>query len=236
MSTKILLVDDEKDIVEFLTYNLELEGFKVITAYNGIEALQKISELTATRDEKLDLIILDVLMPKMNGYETCERIKQIEEFKNIPVIFLTAKSSETDEIHGLNIGANDFIQKPISTKKLIARIKANLRKNDSVPSGSYSNVITIGPLYIDKEKFIAKVDGEKIFLPKKEFEILVYFASNPGKVFSRDKILSDIWGNDIFVVERTIDVHVRKIREKLGKYSDLIETIKGVGYRFKIME
>lgn len=232
MSTKILLVDDEKDIIEFLTYNLEQEGFEVIPAYDGKEALDKISALTALQKEKPELIILDVLMPKMNGYEVCEKIRQIDEYKNIPIIFLTAKSSETDEIHGLNIGADDFIQKPISPKKLIARVKSNLRKLDtSLTPGS--NVVSIGPLEIDKEKFIVKVDGEQIIFPKKEFEVLAYFASNPGKVFNRDKILSDVWGNDVFVVERTIDVHVRKIREKLGKYSDLIETIKGVGYRFK---
>ncbi len=232
MSTKILLVDDEKDIIEFLTYNLEQEGFEVIPAYDGKEALDKISALTALQKEKPELIILDVLMPKMNGYEVCEKIRQIDEYKNIPIIFLTAKSSETDEIHGLNIGADDFIQKPISPKKLIARVKSNLRKLDtSLTPGS--SVVSIGPLEIDKEKFIVKVDGEQIIFPKKEFEVLAYFASNPGKVFNRDKILSDVWGNDVFVVERTIDVHVRKIREKLGKYSDLIETIKGVGYRFK---
>ncbi|TSA28540.1 MAG: DNA-binding response regulator [Ignavibacteriales bacterium] len=227
MQTKILLVDDEKDIVEFLQYNLVQEGFKVITAFNGKEALEKISQ-------KPDLIILDVMMPKMDGYEVCSKIRSMEEFKNTPIIFLTAKASEQDEVLGLNIGADDFIQKPISPKKLVARVKSNLRKLETSQT-EISNVAEIkaGPLTINKEKYSVSLAGKQIVFPKKEFEILAYLASRPGKVFHRDKILSDIWGTEIFVVERTIDVHVRKIREKLGDYADLIETIKGVGYRFK---
>ena len=230
MQTKILLVDDEKDIVEFLQYNLAQEGFKVITAYNGKEALEKISQ-------KPDLIILDVMMPKMDGYEVCSKIRSMDEFKNTPIIFLTAKASEQDEVLGLNIGADDFIQKPISPKKLVARVKSNLRKLETTQAGM-GNVkeIKAGPLTIDREKYSVSLEGKQIVFPKKEFEILAYLASNPGKVFHRDKILSDIWGTEIFVVERTIDVHVRKIREKLGDHADLIETIKGVGYRFKSNE
>ncbi len=224
---KILLVDDEKDIIEFLQYNLEAEGFEVIPAYNGIEALSKLSE-------NPDLIVLDIMMPKLDGYETCKRIRNSENHKHIPIIFLTAKSSEIDEIHGLNIGADDYIQKPISPKKLIARIKSNLRKTDINKKDKHvESEINIGPLKINREEYTVYVDNKKILLPRKEFELLAYFASNPGKVFDREKILSDIWGNDIIVVERTIDVHIRKIREKLGKHADLIETIKGVGYRFK---
>ena len=230
MKAKILLVDDEKDIVEFLQYNLVQEGFKVITAHNGKEALDKISS-------NPDLVILDVMMPKMDGYEVCTRIKSMDEYKNIPIIFLTAKSSEIDEVHGLNLGADDFIQKPISPKKLIARVKSNLRKAESNQAEVLaSKEIAVGPLLINKEMYQVLLDGDHIILPKKEFEILAYLASNPGKVFHRDKILSDVWGNDIYVVERTIDVHVRKIREKLGKHAGLIETIKGVGYRFKSVE
>ena len=227
MQTKILLVDDEKDIVEFLQYNLVQEGFKVITAYNGKEALEKISQ-------KPDLIILDVMMPKMNGYDVCSKIRSMDEFKSTPIIFLTAKGGEQAEVMGLNLGADDFIQKPISPKKLTARVKANLRKLETVhtETGNITEIKT-GPLIIDKEKYSVSLKGHQIVFPKKEFEILAYLASNPGKVFHRDKILNDIWGTDIFVVERTIDVHIRKIREKLGNYSDLIETIKGVGYRFK---
>lgn len=224
MKSKILLVDDEKDIVEFLQYNLIQEGFDVITAYDGEEALKKVKE-------KPDLIVLDVMMPKMDGYEVCRRLRDDKEFENIPVIFLTAKSSEMDEIHGLNLGADDFIQKPVSPMKIIARVKSNLRKAEN--AADEIKALRIGPLEIDREKYQITIDGDIVVFPKKEFEILSYLASNPGKVFPREKILSDVWGTDVYVVERTIDVHVRKIREKLGNYSDLIETIKGVGYRFR---
>jgi two-component system alkaline phosphatase synthesis response regulator PhoP len=230
MKTKILLVDDEKDIVEFLQYNLEQEGFQVITAYDGVEAIEKLNH-------KPDLILLDVLMPKMDGYEVCRKIRMMDEFKNTPVIFLTAKTTEMDEIHGLNIGADDYIPKPISPKKLIARVKSNLRKTESVPNDFASiTEINIGPININRDKYTVTVDGKVLVLPRKEFEILAYLAANPGKVFHRDKILSDIWGTDVFVVERTVDVHIRKIREKLDKHANLIETIKGVGYRFKSIE
>lgn len=228
MNKKILLVDDERDIVEFLEYNLRQEGFEVITAYDGTEAISKLSQ-------KPDLIILDVLMPKMDGYDACKAIREMPEFKKTPILFLTAKSSEIDEIKGLNLGADDYVQKPISPKKLVARVKSNLRKTGSDKSHQ-SAKIKIGSLVIDREMYTVKLAGELLVLPKKEFEILYYLASQPGKVFARDKILSDVWGNDIYVVERTIDVHVRKIREKLGDSADLIETVKGVGYRFKNVE
>lgn len=229
MKKKILIVDDEKDIVEFMSYNLRNEGFEVIEAFDGIEALAKMKD-------NPHLVVLDVMMPKMDGYETCKRIRKMEGFENVPVIFLTAKSSEIDEVHGLNIGAADFVQKPVSTKKIIARIKANLRKS-SAPAQSKkadnpSNTIVSGPLVIDRDRFTIHLEGGLIVLPKKEFEILSYFAQNPGIVFSRDQILKDVWGDGVFVVDRTIDVHVRKIREKLGIHSNLIETVKGVGYRF----
>lgn len=229
--SKILLVDDERDIVEFLQYNLEHEGFDVIAAYDGDEALRKLSE-------KPDLIILDIMMPKLNGYEVCRIIRQKDGFSHVPVIFLTAKSSEIDEITGLDIGADDFIRKPISPKKLISRVKANLRKSEILVSDKKSNLNTlkVGPIEIDREKYSVTIDGENVIFPRKEFEILFYLASQPGRVFGREMLLHDIWGNDVFVVERTIDVHVRKIREKLGNYSDMIETIKGVGYRLKDLE
>lgn len=224
---KILLVDDEKDLIEFLQYNLEREGFQVITANNGDEAVTQLKY-------KPDLIVLDVLMPKMDGFETCYKIRSLDEFKNTPIIFLTAKSSEIDEIHGLNLGADDFIQKPISPKKLIARVQSNLRKLEtSNEINSSSQEIVVGPLCINREKYVVKLENKEIVFPKKEFEILAFLASNPGKVLNRDKILSDVWGSDIYVVERTVDVHIRKIREKLGEHYELIETIKGVGYRFK---
>jgi len=230
MNTKILLVDDEKDIVEFLQYNLENEGFEVISAYSGTGALEKLQQ-------KPDLIILDVMMPDLDGYEVCKQIRANEEFKEIPIIFLTAKSGEKDEIKGLNMGADDFIQKPISPNKLMARVKSNLRKTESsTKEAAMEQIIKFGPLEINREKYLVHIDGEHVILPKKEFQILSYLAANPGKVFSREKILDDVWGANVFVVERTIDVHVRKIREKLGKHSGLIETVKGVGYKFSDAE
>lgn len=230
MKTKILLADDEKDIVEFLQYNLSQEGFEVITAYNGLEVLKHLSE-------KPDLIILDIMMPQLNGYDVCKKIRALPEFKLTPIIFLTAKSNEVDEIQGLELGANDYIQKPISPKKLIARVKANLRKDikksDEKTLPAYIN---IGPLKIDRNKYLVSIDGvEKIF-PRKEFELLYYLANNPDRVLDRDTLLKDVWGLDVYVVDRTIDVHIRKIREKLGKHADLIETVKGVGYKFHVLE
>ncbi|NUN07626.1 MAG: response regulator transcription factor [Ignavibacteriaceae bacterium] len=224
---KILLVDDEKDIVEFLKYNLESENFQVITAYNGEAALKKL-------EENPDLVILDVMMPKLNGFEVCKRIRENELSKSLPVIFLTAKSSELDEVIGLNLGANDYIQKPISPQKLIARVKTNLRKSEplTLPPGQ-SSILKIGNIIIDRNKYRVTLDGKEKILPRKEFELLFYLASSPGVVHSREELLREVWGSDIYVVDRTIDVHIRKIREKLEKYSELIETLKGIGYRFK---
>jgi two-component system, OmpR family, alkaline phosphatase synthesis response regulator PhoP len=230
MKTKILLVDDEKDIVEFLQYNLILEGFEVITAYNGMEALKMLSK-------KPDLVILDIMMPQVNGFDVCKKIRSIPEFHLTPVIFLTAKSSEVDEIRGLEIGANDFIQKPISPKKLIARVNANLRKDvNRTQKKSLPAQIKISSLFIDRNKYSVNIDGSDKILPKKEFELLYYLASNPEKVLDRETLLKDVWGLDVYVGDRTIDVHIRKIRERLGKYADLIETVKGVGYKFKSLE
>ncbi|HAB53688.1 MAG: DNA-binding response regulator [Ignavibacteria bacterium RIFOXYB2_FULL_35_12] len=230
MKTKILLVDDEKDIVEFLQYNLIHEGFEVITAYNGMEALKKLSE-------KPDLVILDIMMPQLNGYDVCKKLRSLPEFRQTPVIFLTAKSSEVDEIRGLEIGANDFIQKPISPKKLIARVNSNLRKDiKKSEEKSFPAHIKIGLLYIDRNKYLVNIDGAEKIFPRKEFELLYYLANNPGKVFDRDTLLKDVWGLDVYVVDRTVDVHIRKIREKLRKHANLIETVKGVGYKFKSVE
>jgi len=224
---KILLVDDEEDILEFLKYNLEQENFEVLLSTNGKDALKKISQ-------NPDLIVLDIMMPEMNGFELYELIKKNKEYQDIPIIFLTAKSGETDEIKGLNLGASDYIQKPISPKKLIARIKSNLRKTSANERKKQAPLeVKIGPLIIDVEKFVVKIDGRQKFFPRKEFQLLYYFVTNPGKVINRETLLKEIWGNDVYVIERTIDVHIRKIREKLGKYSVLIETVKGIGYRFK---
>lgn len=226
--SKILLVDDEPDILEFLKYNLEQEDFEVLTSTNGKDAMKKILL-------KPDLIILDIMMPEMDGFELYQQIKSDKNFRYIPIIFLTAKSGETNEIKGLDLGASDYIQKPISPKKLIARIKSNLRKSAVVNKKEKSiTELNVGPLIIDTDQFMVKINNKKKYFPRKEFQLLYFLASNPGKVMNRDTLLKEIWGNDVFVVDRTIDVHIRKIREKLGKHSEIIETIKGVGYRFKL--
>jgi two-component system alkaline phosphatase synthesis response regulator PhoP len=229
MKIKILLVDDEKDIVEFIKYNLELENYQVITAYDGEEALKKMSQHP-------DLVILDIMMPKLNGYDVCKRIRADREFQFVPIIFLSAKSSEIDEILGLELGANDYIRKPISPQKLVARVKSNLRK---VAPEDVPNLIPGKEVYqahglsIDVQKHSVKINTKEKVFPKKEFEILLFLIKNPGRVFNREAILNNVWGTDVFIVERTVDVHIRKIREKLDNLADIIETIKGVGYRFK---
>lgn len=227
---KILLVDDEVDILEFLKYNLEQDKFEVLVSSNGKDALKKISQ-------NPDLIVLDIMMPEMDGFELYQQIKMNKEYQDIPIIFLTAKSGETDEIKGLDLGASDYIQKPISPKKLIARIKSNLRKaSQADKKAKETGELIIGPLMIDVDKFVVKVDSKQKFFPRKEFQLLYFLAQNPGKVINRETLLKEIWGNDVYVIDRTIDVHIRKIREKLGNHSELIETIKGVGYRFKHIE
>lgn len=229
MKTKILLVDDEKDIVEFIKYNLELEDYQVITAYDGEEALKKMSLHP-------DLVILDIMMPKLNGYDVCKKIRAEREFQSVPIIFLTAKSSEIDEILGLELGANDYIRKPISPQKLVARVKSNLRKAavEDVPNLiSGKEVYQAHGLVIDVQKHSIKINTKEKIFPKKEFEILLFLIKHPGRVFSREALLQNVWGTDVFIVERTVDVHIRKIREKLDNLADIIETIKGVGYRFK---
>ena len=227
---KILLVDDEVDILEFLKYNLEQEDFEVLVSSDGKDALKKLSQ-------NPDLIVLDIMMPEMDGFELYQKIKSDKSSQDIPIIFLTAKSGETDEIKGLDLGASDYIQKPISPKKLIARIKSNLRK--TVPTDKKNvevEILKIGPLEIDVEKFSVRIDSKNKFFPRKEFQLLYFLASNPGKVMKRETLLKEIWGNDVYVIDRTIDVHIRKVREKLDKHSEIIETIKGVGYRFKHSE
>ena len=224
---KILLVDDEKDIVELLSYNITQAGFEAIKAYDGQEALEKLTL-------ESDLILLDVMMPRLNGYEVCSKVRSMEKYKNVPIIFLTAKSDESDEIWGLNLGANDFIQKPISINKIIARIKSSLRiGSKEFEESKKSKDMVIGPLLISKERHLVLLNDKPIDLARKEFEILLFLASNPGKVFSRDRILNVVWGQDAYVVVRTIDVHVLNLRKKLGDNASLLETIKGVGYRFK---
>jgi two-component system alkaline phosphatase synthesis response regulator PhoP len=227
--TKILLVDDEPDIVEFLKYNLEQNGYDVIVGHDGLEALKKLSE-------NPDLIILDIMMPHLDGYEVYNKIRENKNFTDVPIIFLTAKSGETDEIKSLELGTSDFIQKPISPKILIARVKLNLRKNKVDLTGNDILKLEIGPLVIDQEKYVVNIDNVETILPRKEFDLLFFLANNPDRVFSRDVLLKEVWGDDVYVVDRTVDVHIRKIREKLGKHAYLIDTIKGVGYKFKSVE
>ncbi|MGE5441418.1 MAG: response regulator transcription factor [Bacteroidota bacterium] len=231
MKSKILIVDDEKDIVELLKYNIEREGFQVICANNGREALERLTE-------KPDMIIMDVMMPEMDGYEACRRIREDKNTCRIPLIFLTAKSAESDEVMGLEMGADDFVAKPISPKKLIARIRANLRWIEKLSRGENwtTSVLILGPLEIDREKFEVRVDGVNTHFLKKEFEILSCIAMKPGRVMTRETILNEIWGEDSYITERTIDVHIRKIREKLGPHAEMIETVKGVGYRIRSHE
>ncbi|MFP4470547.1 MAG: response regulator transcription factor [Bacteroidales bacterium] len=220
---KILLVDDEKDILEFLGYNLKKEGYQVITARNGKDAV------ALARQEKPHLIILDVMMPKMDGIETCTEIKEIPELNNAIIVFLTARGEDYSQIAGFEAGADDYITKPVKPKVLISRIKALLRryKEPEAPSAK----IDLKDIIIDTERYLIIKDGEEISLPKKEFELLLLLASKPDKVFSREEIFSKVWGNDVIVGDRTIDVHVRKIREKIGLQS--IKTIKGVGYKYE---
>lgn len=231
MNKKILIVDDEQDIIEFISYNLELEGFEVIYANDGEEALKKVVELP-------QLIILDIMMPKLNGFQVLQEIRSNSIYKNIPILFLTAKTSEIDEIKGLNLGADDYLKKPISPMTVVARVKNIFRRMQlsGNEAKSETQFIENGPVKIDLESYRFYLNDDETFLPKKEFELISYLCANPGKVFSRDHILEKIWGSDVVVTDRTVDVHIRKIREKLKTHSDLIETIKGVGYRVKKFE
>ncbi len=227
-NNRILLVDDEKDILEFLSYNLKKEGFEVETCTDGQMALDILDEF------KPHLIVLDVMMPGMDGIETCENIRSNSEYDNILITFLTARAEDYSQVAGLEAGADDYINKPIKPKVLISRVKALLRRKSSTPIESESLLIQIGDLCIDRERYVVTVDEDPLSLPRKEFEILYLLASKPGKVFKREEIFDKIWGDDVVVGGRTIDVHVRKLREKLGR--NYIETVKGVGYKFKINE
>lgn len=230
MPKKILVVDDEKDIVEMLKYNLEKEGYSVISALNGIRALEQ------ARENKPDLILLDIMMPEMDGWEVCKQLMKDERTSTIPVIFLTAKGSEVDEVVGLELGADDYIIKPISIRKLIARVKTALRRKEilDTPGETVQDILSIEGMEINIPNYTVKIGKQELVLPKKEFETLVYLASHRGRVISREVLLNAVWGENVVVVDRTVDVHIRKIREKLGKYGDYIETVKGVGYRFKL--
>ncbi len=220
---KILIVDDEPDILEFLTYNLKKENFIVYTATNGQEGLDIAKKVIP------HLIILDVMMPGMDGVETCEEIRKIEDLKDSVVVFLSARGEDYSQIAGFDAGADDYITKPVKPKILIFKIKALLKKFE-ISGVKKSDKITTGDIEIDKERYVVLKNNKEIILPKKAFELLFLLASKPNKVFSRDEIFDEIWGTDIVVGDRTIDVHIRKLREKLGE--QYIFTVKGVGYKF----
>lgn len=219
----ILVVDDEQDLLDLIEYNLRQEGYNVLKAENGKDGIQM------AKEHMPDLVLLDIMMPQMDGIEVCDRMREDSTLSHIPIIFLTARSDEKTEIEGLNKGADDFITKPISTTKLVSRIKAVLRRFEETEEKVQK--LSVHDLEIDKDRYIVTRGDEEFQLPRKEFELLYYLASKRGKVRDRQTLLNKVWGDNIYVVDRTVDVHVRKIREKLGDH--YIETVKGVGYRFK---
>ncbi len=219
---KILIVDDEPDILEVIEYNLLKEDYAVIRASNGKIGLEK------AISEKPNLILLDIMMPEMDGIEVCRELRSIREFDNTLIAFLTARNEDFTQVQGFDVGADDYITKPIKPRILLSRIKALLRRTQT--ADSHSEKVTYGDLAIDEEKFLVYVKSVPITLAKKEFELIQLLASKPGKVFTRQEIFNRIWGMDVIVGDRTIDVHIRKIREKIGE--DFIKTIKGIGYKF----
>ena len=219
---KVLLVDDEPDIVELLKYNLEREGYQVLTALNGKDALK------LAKAGRPDLIVLDIMMPGMDGVEVCNQLRQMPEFKHTLITFLTARGEDYSQIAGFEAGADDYITKPVRPKVFVSKVKALLKRSGSDrPEG---HVIEANGIRIDLEKVMVYAGDKELQLPKKEFELLVLLMSKPGKVFKRDEIYGQIWGNELFVGDRTIDVHIRKLREKIG--DERIKTIKGIGYKF----
>lgn len=220
---KILLVDDEPDILEIVGYNLSTEGYKIITAKNGAEGVKK------AKKEKPQLIILDVMMPEMDGIEACERIRKVPELSDTIITFLTARGEDYSQVAGFDAGADDYITKPIKPKVLVSKVKALLRRYKEEEE-SATDVLKIGNLTIDREAYKIILKGKELILPRKEFELLSLLTSKPGKVFKREEILDKVWGNEVIVGGRTIDVHIRKLREKIGDKS--FKTVKGVGYKF----
>ncbi len=221
-SQKILLVDDEEDILEFLSYNLRKEGYTVFTALDGDEGIR------VAQKELPQLVLLDVMMPGIDGIEVCRQLRAIPGLEEVVIAFLTARSEDYSHIAGFDAGADDYINKPIKPRVLLSRIKALLRR---FPSGKENEGMDMGGLRIDRESYLVIKDGNEINLPRKEFELLSLLASKPGKVFAREEILNRVWGDEVVVGDRTIDVHIRKLREKIGE--DFIKTVKGVGYKFE---
>src|SRR5690554_3570516 len=220
--TKVLVVDDDPDIVELLTYNLEKEGYAVASATDGIKAIKVAVEF------KPEVILLDIMMPHRDGVETCRQIREIPDLQNAFVLFLTARSEEYSEVAAFEVGADDYINKPIKPRALISRISALFRRESKKDQDL--DQIRISDLVIDRTSYTIEKNGETIILPKKEFELLHFLAKNPNTVLNRDELLQNIWGTDVYVLARTVDVHIRKIREKIG--GDYITTVKGVGYKF----
>lgn len=219
----ILVVDDEQDLLDLIEYNLKKEDFDVLKAEDGLKGIE------VARKHRPDLVLLDIMMPKMDGLEVVERMRNDKKLKRIPIIFLTARGDEKTEVEGLDKGGDDYITKPISTTKLISRIKAVLRRVEETEE--MADQINVHDIVIDKDRYIVTQGEDEFHLPRKEFELLYFLASRKGKVMDRQTLLNHVWGDNIYVVDRTVDVHVRKIREKLGV--EYIETVKGVGYRFK---
>ena len=219
---KVLIADDEPDILEILKYNLEKEGYQVTTAKDGDEALDRAKHV------KPDLIVLDMMMPRKTGMEVCELLRAQSDFRDTLIMFLTALSDETTQLKGFSTGADDYVSKPVSTSVFVSKVNALFRRVKK----SGNDVIALDNLVIDPEKFIVEYEGRDIVLAKKEFELLYLLASKPGRVFVRNEILSQVWGNEVIVGDRTIDVHIRKIRQKMGV--DCIRTVKGVGYKFEL--
>ena len=221
---KILLVDDEPDILEIISYNLSQEGYQIVTAKNGKEAVLK------AKKELPQLIIMDVMMPEMDGMEACEAIRKIPELSHTIITFLTARSEDYSQVAGFDAGADDYIAKPIKPKLLVSKVKALLRRLKEVEQNS--ETLNVGGIEINREEYKIVKEGVEIILPRKEFELFYLLASKPGKVFKREEILDKVWGNEVIVGGRTIDVHIRKLREKIGE--ELFKTVKGVGYKFEI--
>lgn len=218
---KILLVDDENDVLDFMKYNLEKEGFWVYTANDGIEGIQLARKINP------HVIILDLMMPKLDGIETCRELRTMPEFKNTVIAFLTARDEDYSQIAGFEVGADDYITKPIKPRVFVSRIRALLRR---LETNEASPKMKVGDIEIDRERYMVVKEGKEIQLPRKEFELMSLLVSKPGRVFKREEILSKVWGNDTIVGDRTIDVHIRKLREKIG--DDYFKTIKGIGYKF----
>jgi len=221
---KVLLVDDEPDVLEIVGYNLKNEGYQIFTATNGLEAIDKAKEIMP------HLILLDVMMPKMDGVEACQKIRKIDKFRDVIVAFFTARGEDYSQLAGFDAGADDYITKPVKPKVLVSKVNSLLRRIRHIEE--INTIITVGDITINREEYFVQKSNSKIVLPRKEFELIALLASKPNKVFERDVILKSVWGNDVIVGGRTIDVHIRRLREKIG--DNYFKTVKGVGYKFTI--